>query len=607
MDQNDPEVSGASSKDISLNEIDVSIKQLEESKTYSSGVDVDDKCIDMHYQKGKVYYDEKKLKEAIEQFDKVLVADPNHIEAMFWKGNALQAQGNLDEAIEYYDKAIGIDPELPKIFISKALALQLKGIKTKSIDICNKAITCYNQALLLDPKNPDILINMGNTYSAMGQFDSAISCYKDALDINPHSTEALMNTGLVLQAQGDFKGALKQFNEAIMINPKNPNFHFTKAVILKRLQLYNPAVRAIIKCENLVESGEADWSGVSADHQVFIITTIEQMLKTTNGIKEIDTRYKDMYLQQMVVHKVSSGCSVCSLFGKGKGVKQPNFAISCDNVKKFITKNKYKENTFLNGEYSADKARGLLQYFDSINNELKSLKETVDALKEENKQLSSELNSKKNDYRSIFKTKYLCCVKPKSRGRLLHYFDGFMYTYESTLSVSNSLVSGQLLIDTGIGLKIASMLISLIPGIGSTVSENFATLSGFFMKMRILTRARKFIYRYSSGVDELVGSALSSNDMVSLMDNQVELLHGSEGITNTKVEILKQFFKNVEEDIYGAMYKMTTLDMGLKMLRKSLRCYLIRISVRRRLLLLWTIKLVRIWNMRLRRRYLFRR
>ena len=48
------------------------------------------------------------------------------------------------------------------------------------------AIICYDNILLIDPKNLDALYNKGIAFEAMGQLDDAIDCFKKSLTIDSH-------------------------------------------------------------------------------------------------------------------------------------------------------------------------------------------------------------------------------------------------------------------------------------------------------------------------------------------------------------------------------------------------------------------------------------
>lgn len=48
-----------------------------------------------------------------------------------------------------------------------------------------EAIECYEQALLLNPKDPDIWNSKGSILRVMGRYNEAIDCFNKSLQIDP--------------------------------------------------------------------------------------------------------------------------------------------------------------------------------------------------------------------------------------------------------------------------------------------------------------------------------------------------------------------------------------------------------------------------------------
>ena len=51
------------------------------------------------------------------------------------------------------------------------------------------------------------LLNLGNAYIMMGQFDDALGSYRRAVELDPQFAEAWMSLASVRQRLGDFRGA----------------------------------------------------------------------------------------------------------------------------------------------------------------------------------------------------------------------------------------------------------------------------------------------------------------------------------------------------------------------------------------------------------------
>jgi TolB-like protein/Flp pilus assembly protein TadD len=71
----------------------------------------------------------------------------------------------------------------------------------------DESIPYFEQALALDPRNPELLNAAATTYAALKQFPAAIKLYDRALDIKPNDPDVLADKASVYQAKGDLKQA----------------------------------------------------------------------------------------------------------------------------------------------------------------------------------------------------------------------------------------------------------------------------------------------------------------------------------------------------------------------------------------------------------------
>ena len=77
----------------------------------------------------------------------------------------------------------------------------------------------YKRAVYLDPDLPDALVNLGNTYALLGQYDKAEKAYKKEILFRKNSTNALINLAKIYKMQGKINEALGLFSRAKAINP----------------------------------------------------------------------------------------------------------------------------------------------------------------------------------------------------------------------------------------------------------------------------------------------------------------------------------------------------------------------------------------------------
>lgn len=73
------------------------------------------------------------------------------------------------------------------------------------------AVLTAQQAVLLDPNNPQEYINLGGIYYQLGIWDSAVQQFQVAINLKPDFANAYYNLGHALEQKGDAKGALAQY------------------------------------------------------------------------------------------------------------------------------------------------------------------------------------------------------------------------------------------------------------------------------------------------------------------------------------------------------------------------------------------------------------
>lgn len=105
--------------------------------------------------------------------------------------------------------------------------------------------------LKTDPKNPEILNQLGTLYKATHQFQEASSYYQKALEADPKNVAARTDLASCMFYQGDADGAIGQLQQALTYDPKDANSLFNLGMI--RLQAKNDTAGAITSWRQLLK------------------------------------------------------------------------------------------------------------------------------------------------------------------------------------------------------------------------------------------------------------------------------------------------------------------------------------------------------------------
>ena len=68
--------------------------------------------------------------------------------------------------------------------------LVMLGKKQLEDEDCNEALHSFEQAILLNQKDPDLWNLKGITLRSLGRYDEAISCFNKSLSIDPRDKNA---------------------------------------------------------------------------------------------------------------------------------------------------------------------------------------------------------------------------------------------------------------------------------------------------------------------------------------------------------------------------------------------------------------------------------
>jgi len=81
-----------------------------------------------------------------------------------------------------------------------------------------RAIIHYRKAVQIQGNDANVLIDLGVSYFNISQTDSALLYIKRALDIKPDHLQGLYNAGVILYNMGDTQAAIKSWEFLIKIN-----------------------------------------------------------------------------------------------------------------------------------------------------------------------------------------------------------------------------------------------------------------------------------------------------------------------------------------------------------------------------------------------------
>ena len=287
---------------------------------YQKALQINPKLADAWFDLGVAYFNRDRLPEAVDAYQQAIKLKPTHGEAHANLGDVYRLTNDLDKAISEYRLAttfIKTDADLYSKFgyvaARRAINPNYRSYWKLAIDNFEKAVALspdyidytnlgwayYQQAQanLVDRRETDykanlgkardafvkanslkpipkvaaaINLNLGMTYTDLGEFQNSIGALKLATDTQKNWLPAINELGIAYRKNGELENAVKQFRKAIEIDDRFAVAHYNLA-------------EAEYRRNNLKEA-KKEYEKLKTMNRPDLVTTLE--LATNGGIKQ---------------------------------------------------------------------------------------------------------------------------------------------------------------------------------------------------------------------------------------------------------------------------------------------------------------------------------
>jgi serine/threonine protein kinase/Tfp pilus assembly protein PilF len=150
-------------------------------------------------------------KGALENAQKLQSDSPETLLALgYFQYRVLRDYGPAKTTFERVSKLLAGSSEVPKAL----------GYVSRREGHWDESIAYFQQALALDPRNVELLIDTASTHSMVRQFPAALELYDRALDIAPNDPDVMAAKAGIYQAEGNLQEAARFLSE---INWQTPS------------------------------------------------------------------------------------------------------------------------------------------------------------------------------------------------------------------------------------------------------------------------------------------------------------------------------------------------------------------------------------------------
>ena len=248
------------------------------------------KSVDMQpdtyaYTRGIEAYNEDKLDEAVEWFNKELKDHPDNGYAHLYLAAIYGGNDENGRAFSALDKARKLIPKKDKEW--RAMECAYRADILLAMEDTVKAIPEITEAIKLDPENSKMLQRRADIYFEQQKFDLADADYRQLIALDPGDVMGYMGIGRNANEQKRWDDAIAQFDYVIKLAPEYSSGYSFRAESYMGKEKWNEAADDLIKALDIDNDNKAFYHlcNFPAEHSNVLKTKLKiQMAKQPQNL-----------------------------------------------------------------------------------------------------------------------------------------------------------------------------------------------------------------------------------------------------------------------------------------------------------------------------------
>lgn len=188
--------------------------------------------------------DEGKYDEAMRCIDAARNIDPDYTDRLGAPAYVYFKQGKVEAALEENERALSISPKSPHLLNNRVFFLM-------QLDRKAELPPALNELLEVEPTHLSSLFLRGKLHAHNRDFDAAILDFEYAIILHPREPDLLHAMGVCMAYTDRMAEAMAFIDGAINLDPTNPNFYYDRARILMAAEDYDRAALDFEKARTL--------------------------------------------------------------------------------------------------------------------------------------------------------------------------------------------------------------------------------------------------------------------------------------------------------------------------------------------------------------------
>jgi tetratricopeptide (TPR) repeat protein len=219
---------------------------------------VDPENTDAHRMLGRVYFsqinkgaqgqiDEKALRMALQEFQKVIEKDPKDVDTLVTLGRLYAGSNDTANAEKSYNAALAVEPDNEEALTGLAMVYGNMGDTTKAIEKLRAATE-------KSPNERSLMI-LAKAYEDQKNYKDAAEALKKALEMQPENSQLAHSLAEDLFFSDQYDEALKVYQELAAHNPKDSTIPLRMADIYSSKHDFAKAHQAIDQAKKIDPDG----------------------------------------------------------------------------------------------------------------------------------------------------------------------------------------------------------------------------------------------------------------------------------------------------------------------------------------------------------------
>lgn len=195
---------------------------------------------------------QKKYREAVIEYDKVLTKQKDNFIAYAERGQAKFELGKKEDAYKDFDKAIALNKDYFQSLMVRASAYERDGNFARAIDD-------YTRVIQVNPANTEAPVLRGMAFIRVGKYREAEKDFDATISRSPRNFRAYFGKALLAEKEKHYEEAINLSSKAIEYNKNAAEAYYCRARAQASLKKSQASLVDFAKAIALGESGEAIW------------------------------------------------------------------------------------------------------------------------------------------------------------------------------------------------------------------------------------------------------------------------------------------------------------------------------------------------------------